>query len=140
MLWYGFEVWSSLLVFQNAYLELILKVGSGACYQAIYCTCTIESTNQRRINLYCIYFHWKTFYLYLLYFYNKKDIFFHSEMFFSSFLLLITTNTSCHPLHELFRKNSYVHYIITLENVKKFWFLYLIDIINVRIAFKYYYY
>ena len=35
------------------------------------------------------------------------------------FILVITTNTSCHPLHELFRKNSYVHYIITLENVKK---------------------
>ena len=65
-------------------------------------------------------FHWKLFYLYFLYFYDKTKIcFLFWIVLFLLFISLITTNTSCHPLHELFRKNSYVHYIITLENVKK---------------------
>ena len=136
MLWYGFEVWSSLLVFQNAYLEWISKVPFIKQQIALVLSKALINVG----STYIVSTFIEKLFIHLCCISIIKKYFFHSEMFFSSFLLLITTNTSCHPLHELFRKNSYVHYIITLENVKKFWFLYLIDIINVRIAFKYYYY
>ena len=85
-----------------------------------YCTYTFESTNQRRINSYCIYFSLKKLFIYLFCISMIKQSFFSFwDVLFLLFISLITTNTSCHPLHELFRKNSYVHYIITLENVKK---------------------
>ena len=37
------------------------------------------------------------------------------DFLFLLFISLITANTSCHPLLVIFRKNSYVHYIIILE-------------------------